>query len=142
MSTFGFLVYSGLEEMDLVGPWEVISVWGKQFDGPDNIITIAEAQSTVHCVKGLKIIPDFTFEAAPALDYFLVPGGQGSRKEVNNTVLIDYIRQKAKQCQVILSVCTGALLLEKSGCTEWEKSDDTLEFQRALKTIEAGHRIR
>ncbi|MCB1828037.1 MAG: DJ-1/PfpI family protein [Coxiellaceae bacterium] len=122
MAAFGFLIYPDLEEMDLVGPWEVITVWGMNYRGPDKVVTIAEKLEPLVCAKGLTLVPDFTFENHPGLDYLLVPGGKGSRTEINNKILINFIAVQAERCKAMLSVCTGALLFEKAGLLKGKKA--------------------
>ena len=65
----------------------------------------------MRAAHGLRVIPDHDFGSAPALDVLLVPGGQGTRREVDNPVLLEWIRKSAARCQWITSVCTGSLLL-------------------------------
>jgi transcriptional regulator GlxA family with amidase domain len=114
--TFGLLCFDDLEELDLVGPWEVFT--SAVADLPDaRVVTIAERGAPVRCAKGLRITPDHAFADAPALDVVLVPGGQGTRREVDNPVLIDWLRETAEACTWVTSVCTGSLLLHGAGLT-------------------------
>lgn len=114
MITIGLLCFEGLEELDLVGPWEVLaSVTALQ---PDlQVLTVAQRSETIRCAKGLRLIPNATLDVVPALDVVVVPGGQGTRREVDNPVLIDWLRKVAPGCQWVTSVCTGALLLCEAG---------------------------
>lgn len=112
---FGFLMFENLEELDLVGPWEIITVWSKEFNGPKNVFTISQNSELIQCVHGLKIAADYHFENCPPLDYLLIPGGMGTRTEVNNTDLIQFIAQQARQGCTLVSVCTGTFLLQAAG---------------------------
>ncbi len=116
--TFGFLIFPEVEELDFVGPWEIVGTWGKFYGGPDTRVTIAEAAKPIECANGLSVNPHVTFESCPTLDYLLVPGGRGSRREVDNPAFIDFIRQQAAGCRAVLSVCTGSFLLERAGVLE------------------------
>ena len=113
--TFGFLIFQDVEELDFVGPWEIVGTWGKFYGGPSNRLVITEQAGPITCANGLSVNPHVTFETCPPLDYLLVPGGQGSRREVDNPVFIDFIRRQAAGCRAVLSVCTGAFLLERAG---------------------------
>jgi transcriptional regulator GlxA family with amidase domain len=135
---FGFLVFPDVEELDLVGPWEMVGMWGKLFGGPEIRLIVAESVNPVICSKGLSIIPHVSFDECPQLDYLLVPGGQGTRKEVDNPLLIRFISEQARYCKAILSVCTGtfllygaALLSGKKATTHW----NSLERLRGLKDV-------
>jgi transcriptional regulator GlxA family with amidase domain len=112
---FGFLIFPGLEELDLIGPWEMIGLWGKFFNGPNPCLMIGEKPSPVVCAKGLSIHPDVDFSQCPPLDYLLVPGGQGTRTEVDNESLIQFVAEQDRHCRAVLSVCTGAFILERAG---------------------------
>ena len=116
--TFGFLIFPEVEELDFVGPWEIVGTWSKFYGGPDTRVTIAETARPIECANGLSVNPHVTFESCPALDYLLVPGGRGSRREVDNPAFIDFIRKHAAGCRAVLSVCTGSFLLERAGVLE------------------------
>ncbi len=112
---FGFLLFNDVEELDFVGPWEIIGMWSKYFDGPEQCLLISQTGETVQCAKGLKVIPDCSFEDSPSLDYLLVPGGHGTRREVENMALLSFVQKQAAVCQHLLSVCTGAFILQAAG---------------------------
>ncbi len=112
--TFGFLVFPGLEELDLIGPWEMITMWHEIAQGP-RAVSIAESSGLISCRKGLHIMPDYTISDCPSLDFLLVPGGMGTRTERYNEKLINFISDQSQHCQAVLSVCTGALLLYQAG---------------------------
>lgn len=112
---FGFLIYPGLEELDLVGPWEIISLWSKFAQGPEKCIMVAENFASVICSKGMSINPHVTFADCPPLDFLLVPGGEGTQREVDNSPLIQFVAEQAENCKAVLSVCTGAFILHRAG---------------------------
>ena len=113
--TFGFLVFPELEELDLVGPWEMIALWSKSLQGSATCLMVAQTREPVVCAKGLSINPHVAFDECPPLDYLLVPGGQGTRQQVDNEALIRFVTEKARGCQAVLSVCTGAFILHRAG---------------------------
>lgn len=118
--TFGFLLFDEFEDLDFVGPWEMIGLWNKHFNGPKNI-TIAE-NNIITSTKNLRVQCDYNFSNCPKLDYLLVPGGWGTRSEVDNPIIINFIQNQAKQCEHVLSVCTGAFLLQKAGLLKGKKA--------------------
>jgi transcriptional regulator GlxA family with amidase domain len=119
VTTFGLLIFDGAEELDFVGPWEVVTASAMLQDlagaEPDAAVTIAEHPGPVRCGKGLRVLPDHTFDDHPPLDVLLVPGGIGTRREVSNPVLVDWIRKTAAGASWVTSVCTGAVLLHEAG---------------------------
>jgi transcriptional regulator GlxA family with amidase domain len=108
------LIFDGAEELDFVGPWEVFTMAGNVRDDI-RVVTIAERAGPVACAKGMRVLPDHTLADAPALDVVMVPGGIGTRREVDNPVLIDWLRRIAPGLRWVTSVCTGALLLCEAG---------------------------
>ena len=114
MTTIGLLIFDGAEELDFVGPWEVFTMAGNVRDDI-RVLTIAERAGPVACAKGMRVLPDHTLADAPALDVVMVPGGIGTRREVDNPVLIDWLRRIAPGLRWVTSVCTGALLLCEAG---------------------------
>jgi transcriptional regulator GlxA family with amidase domain len=112
---FGFLVFPGLEELDLVGPWEMILLWSKYLKGPEKCFMVAQSIEPLICAKGMSINTHVSFEDCPALDYMLVPGGEGTREQVNNEILIKFVKGQAAGCKAVLSVCTGAFILHRAG---------------------------
>jgi transcriptional regulator GlxA family with amidase domain len=119
MTTYGILAFPNLEELDAVGPWEVFGaskmVHEKGGQHDDNVFLIAENATPIRANKGLHLVPDFTFRNHPHLDVVLVPGGFGTRVEVNNPVLIEWLQTVAAKATWVTSVCTGSLLLHGAG---------------------------
>ncbi len=112
---FGVLIFPEAEELDFVGPWEMLTMWSKHAVGPETCLIVAESLDPVVCAKGLSVNPHVSFETCPPLDYLLVPGGMGTRKEVSNEVLVGFVRRQALECKAVLSVCTGAFVLHAAG---------------------------
>lgn len=135
---FGILVFPDVEELDFIGPWEMAGMWNKLSGIPEKRLIVAEADGPVTCAKGLMVVPHVSFARCPQLDVLLAPGGQGTRNEVNNQALIDFISGQAKHCSAILSVCTGAFLLHKAGLLSGKKATthwNSLERLRALGDV-------
>ena len=109
------LLFDDAEVLDFCGPYEVFSVASSHSDHSSfNVFTVAE-KTPISARNGLSVNPDHTLDTCPKPDILLVPGGIGSRKQINNEPLIDWIKRTADDAEVVLSVCTGALLLGKAG---------------------------
>ena len=83
---FGFLMYHKYEELDLIGPWEMATMWRDYARGPE-CVTVSETGGAVLCAKGLKTAADYAFADCPKLDYLLVPGGFAAFDEMKNSKL-------------------------------------------------------
>ncbi len=114
--TVGIFIFPDVEVLDFCGPFEVFSVAGRQIaDGTFRAITVAKSPEMLLARNGLKVVPDYTWETAPPIDLLLIPGGQGTRPLIHDALTIDWIKRTAERAELVLSVCTGALLLAKAG---------------------------
>jgi len=135
---FGFLLFPDLEELDLVGPWEIIGVWSKYAGGPEHRLMVSQNGGEIVCAKGMKLVADHSFADCPPLDYLLIPGGQGTRAEVNNQELLEFVRRQATHCREVLSVCTGSFILQAAGLLDGKQATThwaSLDRLRALHGV-------
>lgn len=79
-----------------------------------NVFTVAESVEPIAAHNGLSVNPKHRLAECPPTDLLVVPGGIGSRKGMDNRTLIDWITRTADGAELVLSVCTGALLLGKA----------------------------
>jgi transcriptional regulator GlxA family with amidase domain len=136
---FGVLIFPEAEELDFVGPWEMLGMWAREPEGPRDRLIVAETQEPVRCAKGLSVNPHTTFERCPDLDCLLVPGGQGTRTQVDNPALVAFIQRQASRCRALLSVCTGSFLLHRAGLLKGARATThwaSLDRMRALGGVE------
>lgn len=107
-----FLVSEGAVVIDFCGPWEVFQdavVPGRQ-EAPFELYTVAETTRPIRASAGLTIVPDHTLESAPAPKVIVIPA-QSGRSEA----MLQWIRRASMGADVTMSVCTGAMLLAKTG---------------------------
>lgn len=117
--TVAILIFDDVEVLDFCGPFEVFGVTGSRTDPPAfKVYTVAEKPGPILARNGLSVNPSYTLADCPPPDILLVPGGIGTRREMHNPILQDWIRQCARSAEAVLSVCTGALLLATSGLLE------------------------
>lgn len=112
--TIGILIFDDVEELDFTGPYEVFGALYK-VTAEGRVVLIAEGEGPVRCANGLRVLPDYSFDDAPELDVILVPGGQGTRRELDNPRLIEWLRAAGSRCRWVTSVCTGSVLLHEAG---------------------------
>jgi len=130
--TTGILLFEDVEELDFAGPWEVFTTAARKEQG-DRVVTIAPKSGPVRCAKGLRVILDHGFADAPELDVLLVPGGQGTRREIDNLIVIDWLRKTAARARFVTSVCTGSLLLHGAGLADGKRITTHWGFIEALR---------
>ncbi|HEY3203016.1 MAG TPA: DJ-1/PfpI family protein [Thermoanaerobaculia bacterium] len=109
----GIYVFKDAEIVDFAAPHGVFSV-ARRFDPELDAFLIADALRPVQTQAGFTVLPNYSFEDGPAMDAFLIPGGFGTRQEVHNHRLHDYIRS-LPHSTLLTSVCTGSWILGEMG---------------------------
>ncbi len=132
MTTYGLLIFDDAEELDFAGPWEVFTTSSMLRDHADTVVLVGESLEPVRCAKGMRILPDHTLDSHPALDVLLVPGGRGTRREVANAAVIDWIRATSAAATWTTSVCTGVLLLHEAGPARGRRVATHFAFEDTL----------
>jgi|SRR5580658_2874385 putative intracellular protease/amidase len=111
--TVGALLFEGFELLDVFGPLEA---WGMLAAGGEwKIVTTAESAGAVTSAQGPKAVADYALVECPKLDVILVPGGIGTRKQVQNGVVLEWLKRRSSEAEIVTSVCTGAALLARAG---------------------------
>lgn len=106
----GSLLFAGVDQIDLTGPFEVLS----RIPNATHRI-YAKTLDTVSDVNGLRLTPDATLEDAPALGVLHVPGGRGQEALMEDAEVLHWLQRQAGNAHSVLSVCTGALLCGAAG---------------------------
>lgn len=110
------LLFDDAEVLDFCGPFEVFSVANRTLDAPAfKVFMVTAKPGAVNATNGFSVNPDFEIANCPQPELLLIPGGRGTRREMNNEPLIEWIKLTAIDADLVLSVCTGALLLGKAG---------------------------
>jgi transcriptional regulator GlxA family with amidase domain len=125
--TIGILIFDDAEGLDFVGPYEVFTMSNEMFARsenrrPDKVLLISETGGTVTCAKGMRVEAHCGIADAPKLDVLLVPGGMGTRREVGNKSLLDWLARAAEHAEIVASVCTGSALLAKAGLLDGKRA--------------------
>jgi len=109
----GIYVFKDAEIVDLAAPHGVFSV-ARRFYPELDAFLVADALRPVQCQAGFTVLPNYSFAEAPAMDAFLIPGGFGTRQEMHNRRLHDFVRGLPESC-LLTSVCTGSWIYGRMG---------------------------
>jgi transcriptional regulator GlxA family with amidase domain len=111
------LIFDDVEVLDFCGPFEVFGVCGRYGAPPPpfEVFTVAEAVRPISARNGLSVNPRYALGDCPPADIVLVPGGWGTRREMYNDRIVAWVREQSTKVELLLSVCTGALILGKAG---------------------------
>lgn len=156
----GIFIFPDVEVLDFAGPFEVFSrtrtVPGADSrrnddSAPFRVFTVARTRDVVTAIGGLRVIPDFGWHDAPAIDLLVVPGGFGTRPLLKDQATLDWIAKVAGRASQVTSVCTGALLLAQIGLlkgrratTHWAAHDllasldPSIQVDRAARVVHDG----
>ncbi len=137
----GLVCFDGMEELDLVGPWEVLRMW--QLSWPEDgaeVFTISLDGEIVTCAKGMEIKTQFPVAEAGELDVIVYPGGFGTRRQIGDQHIANWLRELAERGTLITSVCTGSLVLADAGIlrnrpatTYWSRLDALRELDPTIE---------
>ena len=134
--TLGVVLFEGFELLDVFGPLEMFGLAAEHFE----IRLITERGGVVASRQGPKSLCDDSFQSAPAIDVLVVPGGIGTRREVNNPVLLNWLKERSEQAELVASVCTGSALLAKAGVLDGLRAtSNKLAFAWASSQSEKVH---
>jgi transcriptional regulator GlxA family with amidase domain len=158
--TVGVFIFDDVEVLDFAGPFEVFSrtrtVAGSESrrsdeSAPFETFTVARTNDAVTAIGGLKVLPQFAWADAPAIDILVVPGGFGTRPLLQDAATLAWICDTAARARQVTSVCTGALLLAKVGLLQGRRAtthwaglellasiDSTIQVQRDQRVVHDG----
>jgi transcriptional regulator GlxA family with amidase domain len=128
--TLGAILFQGFELLDVFGPLEAWGMLATQ--GQCKVTTVAERSGPVASAQGPKAIAEFGFEDCPQLDLLLVPGGIGTREQVSNPLLLDWLKARAEKAEVVTTVCTGTAILARTGLLDGRRATTN---KRAFKWV-------
>jgi transcriptional regulator GlxA family with amidase domain len=124
----GIVVFENIEVLDFCGPFEVFAATRlnearrREELSPFEIWLVAETNAPIVTSGGMQVLPNHTFKTCPRLDILVVPGGWGTRRELNNPAMLAWLRLRAPEVETLTSVCTGAMLLGAAGLLDGRRA--------------------
>ena len=148
----GILLFSDVEELDAVGPWEVLSYWTRNH--PEDgfaVLCLSKAGGLVQCSKGLTVQAHHSYADAAPLEVLVYPGGTGTRAQLEDKSQLNWVRQQRRDVPLMTSVCTGSLVYAAAGLlahrpatTHWDsleklaELDPTIEVRTDQRFVDDG----
>jgi len=108
-------VFEGAEELDFVGPWEVLAAWRYLHSDEVDVFLVADTLDPVVCAKGMRVLADRTWDDAGTIDVLVYPGGKGTRAQLGNEEIRARLRALSQAGTLMTSVCTGSLVYADAG---------------------------
>ena len=151
MTRIAVALFEGAEELDWAGPWEVLAAWSQQWpDDGVEVFTLARVAEPVRCAKGVRVLPDHSWETAPSFDVLVYPGGMGTRRELKDEAVLHWLRG-LRGNGTLMTSCTGSLVYAAAGLlngrpatTYWNQLDylgeldPTVEVRRDDRFVDSG----
>ena len=126
-------VFDGAEELDFVGPWEVLAAWRDLCEHDLEVVLVGESAEPVTCAKGMRVLPHTTWSDVGDVDVLLVPGGRGTRALLGDDAIRSRLQALREGGTLLTSVCTGSLVYADAGlldgrpaATYWAAFDELL----------------
>lgn len=120
----GIVIFDDVEVLDFAGPFEVFSTTRldeanrKESQSPFDVFLVSETGGPVTASGGMQVAAHHSFKSCPALDILVVPGGWGTRRELENPAMLSWLKERAGSVELLTSVCTGSMLLGFAGLLE------------------------
>jgi transcriptional regulator GlxA family with amidase domain len=118
MRTLATLIFPGFELLDACGPLQMFGLLKDDF----HLVTVAEEKGPVASNQRVSLFADMSLDDELTPDLILVPGGMGTRAEISNQRLLDWIKGISEKAELVTSVCTGSALLAKAGALDGKRA--------------------
>jgi len=138
-------IFDEVEVLDFCGPFEVFAVCGRRSGTtPFEVHTVAESVRPILARHRLSVNPTFPFDSpdAPRADIMLVPGGFGTRREMKNPAMLEWVRRANSEAELVLSVCTGSLILGAAGLLDGREATTHFAAYEELAAVAPRCRVR
>jgi transcriptional regulator GlxA family with amidase domain len=132
----GIVLFDDVEVLDFCGPFEVFSAARlneekrREESSPFEVLLIAERADPVTTTGGMRVVPHYRLDNCPRLDVLVSPGGWGTRQQLNNPIMLAWLRDRAAEAETVAAVGTGSMLLGFAGLlnglhatTHWRSLD-------------------
>jgi transcriptional regulator GlxA family with amidase domain len=108
-------VFEGAEELDFAGPWEVLGAWRFLYPDDVELVMVGERVEPVTCAKGMRVVPEVSWQELGDVDVLVYPGGRGTRSQLGDETIRKRLRALKEAGTLMASVCTGALVYGDAG---------------------------
>lgn len=141
--TIGVLLFDAFEELDAIGPWEVLAYWVHAF--PEDgwtVTTFSRNGAPVTAAKGLVVKPEHNSATAPDMAVVVYPGGAGTRAQLHDESHLDWVRAQRESVSLMTSVCTGSLVFAAAGILRGRPCTTHWRYLDQLSALDPSIRVR
>jgi len=132
-------VFNGAEELDFAGPWEVLTAWRFLYPNDLEVVLVGDNTAPVTCAKGMRVVPETSWDELGDIDVLVYPGGPGTRAQLGDEKVRSRLRGLKERGTLMTSVCTGSLVYADAGLldgqpatTHWNAFDELMPLGRDI----------
>jgi transcriptional regulator GlxA family with amidase domain len=115
----GFLVIDGVYNSELMAPYDIFQHTIFHTEPGIEVFTVSPDGGQITTFEGLRLLPDYSFDNAPAIDILVVPSAEGSMTtDLDNVELIEWVARVGGSARFVMSLCDGAFVLAAAGLLE------------------------
>lgn len=140
----GYLVFDGVQALDLFGPLDAFAEANDQIDGAnyENVV-ISETGGPVTTSSGVVLNAHASIRDCAPIDTLIIAGGSGARAIDFSNDVIDWVSDIAPGLQRLGSICTGLFILAQTGLlagrqvtTHWHHTREAQERFPDLEIVD------
>ena len=151
VKTIAVYLFPDVEELDAVGPWEVLAFWtARHPEDGYRVVTFSDDGQPVRCAKGLTVVPHHSRADVGPIEVLVHPGGKGAHRLAEQEQHLEWVRRLRQEIPLLTSVCTGSLVFAAAGLlagraatTHWRSLDKlaaldpTVDVRREDRFVDA-----
>lgn len=144
-------VFEGAEELDFVGPWEVLAAWHFLHPEEVEVVLVGDDAGPFRAAKGMRVMADTSWDDVGHIDVLVYPGGRGTRPQLGDEAIRERLVALSDRGTLMTSVCTGSLVFADAGLldgrpatTYWNSFDELaalgrdIDPQRDARFVDSG----
>jgi transcriptional regulator GlxA family with amidase domain len=135
----GFLIFDGFQILDAAGPIAAFEIAGAHARGAYRLSVLARRAGAVASSSGATMTA-IAFAAAPRFDTLVVAGGLGTYEALKDEAILACLREAARDCRRVASVCSGAFLIAEAGLLDGKRA--TTHWSRSRQFAERYPNVR
>ena len=129
----GVYGFDGVEVIDFTAPVGVFAV-AQRMDPELDVFLVGDNSNPVKTTANMNVMPRYSLGQEPDMDAFLIPGGIGTRREMHNERLHEFVQNLPDET-LLVSVCTGSWIYGQVGLLDDRKATNRKHGDPTEETV-------